>query len=365
MDPQVYFSTAAIGEPTFTCSNHAAVEQFDNALNTCVSGWQRGNDAIVLDDNIQELFGEVLLRYFKDNLVTLVGQPVTFTVLPSNGSSRTVVQMPKNKMPHLISQLQSKVEIPQAQASENTASKTDTVTTGVKKAPRPMNCWIIFRDTMHKKLKAENPDLTVRDICKHTAFTPSQHQHTNHAKATRCSDIWHALSPAEKTPWQAAAKSAKDEHLRQHPDYKYSPRKPGQKKKRQSRKAKRAAMAAAGTKILDFNSVSSFTQSPVETNMEPAVTADAVPADTVDSFVNDAAQIADPIDLFDFNIPDEPMNIDFLRDAETLRHDRLEAEFGAAFDMEMPFDMFGDDALAFRAGANNNVTLPGYYSDDF
>jgi hypothetical protein len=34
------------------------------------------------------------------------------------------------------------------------------------KAPRPMNCWIIFRDVMHKQLKFDNPELSVQEICK-------------------------------------------------------------------------------------------------------------------------------------------------------------------------------------------------------
>lgn len=37
---------------------------------------------------------------------------------------------------------------------------------GRKNPPRPMNCWMIYRDEQHKFLKAGNPELSVQDICK-------------------------------------------------------------------------------------------------------------------------------------------------------------------------------------------------------
>jgi hypothetical protein len=46
-------------------------------------------------------------------------------------------------------------------------SEAVTATISAKKAPRPMNCWLIFRDIIHKQLKAERPDLSVQEICKH------------------------------------------------------------------------------------------------------------------------------------------------------------------------------------------------------
>ncbi|KAF2735122.1 mating type protein 2, partial [Polyplosphaeria fusca] len=72
--------------------------------------------------------------------------------------------------------------------------------------PRPMNCWMLFRDNEHKRLKAENPNLTVHEI------------------STMCSESWRALKPEDKEFWRAQAQMAKEEHQRQFPDYKYSPR---------------------------------------------------------------------------------------------------------------------------------------------
>ena len=52
-----------------------------------------------------------------------------------------------------------------------------------------------------------------------------------------------------------------------------------------------------------------------------------------------------------------------LHDSESLRHDRLEAEFGADLEGIMPFDLFGEEAFAFRVGADGNATLPSIYAD--
>ena len=38
---------------------------------------------------------------------------------------------------------------------------------GIRKGPpRPMNCWMLYRDTRHKQLKDQFPHLTVQQICK-------------------------------------------------------------------------------------------------------------------------------------------------------------------------------------------------------
>jgi hypothetical protein len=35
-----------------------------------------------------------------------------------------------------------------------------------RRPPRPMNCWMLFRDEKHRQLKTENPGLSVQQICK-------------------------------------------------------------------------------------------------------------------------------------------------------------------------------------------------------
>lgn len=230
----------------------------------------------------------------------------------------------------------------------------------------------------------------------------------------RCSEIWRNYTPAEKKPWVAAAVAAKKEHIRQHPDYKYSPRKPGQKKKRQSRKAKYAAAAAIGsngTGTFHINVISTETNmsshndavlasssamSEVGTSSAnsqdtfdfntPAVTTDmAAPStahdnspvsiastafdDTIDlnlpqwSFA-DAAQ---PTGFEDFlQIPDDQfMGVNTLQDVESIRQRELEAQFGAEFLFMEQIDTYGNEAFEFFEGADINATLSVFNSEMF
>ncbi|KAF1841441.1 HMG DNA binding protein [Cucurbitaria berberidis CBS 394.84] len=337
MSAETYLTSTPVCEGTLTNVDKAAIAQFENTLDTCVNEWRGGKDAILLQDNFQELFGDFALHFFERSLSERVGQPVALTSVGSGNIHHTLVQMPKTQRPELLAQVQQ-ADISQTGRSERTPLTTDPIAIGVKKAPRPMNCWIIFRDAMHKKLKIENPHLTVQQI------------------STRCSEIWHSLSPAEKKPWQAAAKSAKEEHLRQHPDYKYSPRKPGEKKKRQSRKAKRAASVATGMEAFNFQLASDMTTSTTDTSLIPTVAADTVAANVGEVLV------AEPFTLVEMS-PETPMPTGYVHDSESLRHNRLEAEFGLDFGIEMPFELFGEEAFAFRAGADGNATLPSIYSD--
>jgi hypothetical protein len=48
--------------------------------------------------------------------------------------------------------------------------------------------------------------------------------------------MWKTGGTALQDEWKAKAQIAKEEHLRKYPGYRYTPRKPGEKKHRQSRK---------------------------------------------------------------------------------------------------------------------------------
>jgi hypothetical protein len=180
--------------------------------------------------------------------------------------------------------------------------------------------------------------------------------------------MWRNLSPAEKKPWQAAAELKKKEHLRVHPDYKYSPRKPGEKKKRRSRKPRQAPTFAADPSLFNFSPVPDLT-SPPHDDLEPATIAQLPPSTVYErptnfnaTFVADVAQLMEPSTLLGLEMEDL-VPVDYQHDSESLRHDRLEAEFGADLEGTMPFDLFGEEAFAFRAGADGNATLPSIYSD--
>ncbi|KAJ8110708.1 hypothetical protein OPT61_g6516 [Boeremia exigua] len=308
-----------------TTADLDAMAQFQNALDACVHGCNRGDTVVLLQNNIQELFGDMLMQFFKHTLTQQVGQPVTFTFSNNINGGQTIVQMPENAHLHSPTTSSTQAEAP--------PSATLETSTGIKKAPRPMNCWIIFRDAMHKKLKAENPHLTVQQI------------------STRCSQIWHGLSPLEKKPWKAAAKSAKEEHLRVHPDYKYSPRKPGEKKKRQSRKAKHAPTSIAESSLFKFSPAPELTTVaqgvPDQTAIIelPMSTDHEAPLDFDTIFATDVAQLMDPTTLLGMEL-DGLVPVNYVHDSESLRHERLEAEFGAELEVSMPFDLFGEEFLA-------------------
>jgi hypothetical protein len=160
------------------------------------------------------------------------------------------------------------------------------------------------------------------------------------------------MSPENKKPWQDAAQKAKEEHARLHPDYKYSPRKPGEKKKRQSRKAKRAAAVATGPEVLNFQLASTTATS--DTATDSTIAFNTVMDDVDNTFNDDFTQINGGTDFFDF-----------FTHSESVRHDRLKtefenAEFGSDLVMDMSIALFDDETSAFCMGADADATLPSF-----
>nr|AAR83920.1 MAT1-2 [Dendryphiella sp. 414296] len=333
MNAEIYRTLAAIrAEPQFVID---VVNRFDNALLTCTDGWIRGDNMVILPDNLPILFGNAMVELFKRALAEKAGLPIDLTPMESADSSHTLVKMPKNNA--VSPQVQSNVQSAQAPSSNHTAVDLDALAAALKKAPRPMNCWIIFRDAMHKQLKGEFPNLTVQEI------------------STRCSQIWHSLTPEGKKPWQAAAQSAKEEHLRQHPDYKYNPRKPGEKKKRQSRKAKRASAVAIVPEVLNFQLTPDIATSSPSSTYESALPVDNVTADVDNAFADDLAQLFEPANMFDM-FQQDAVSADLTYDSESFRHGRLDGEFGTDFDINATFALLDEEAFAFRDGADEKAT---------
>lgn len=93
--------------------------------------------------------------------------------------------------------------------------------------PRPSNSWILFRQYWHPKVMAELP----------------KGAHNNQVSKI-LSAKWKAESEENKNFWKAEAERKKAEHYLLHPDYVYAPRKPGQKKKRNTTRKSEANTAA-------------------------------------------------------------------------------------------------------------------------
>jgi hypothetical protein len=150
----------------------AAVLEFENTLNECIKQWQHGNNGVVLQGNLHERFGDMLLQYFQRKLIEEVGAPAAITFSDTSSGQQTLVQMPQPERSQVHLQTQSEV-VAQTETSEQTTTQAASPTVDTKKTPRPMNCWIIFRDRMYRQLKAEHPNLRVQDICKHLIRTLS------------------------------------------------------------------------------------------------------------------------------------------------------------------------------------------------
>ncbi|XP_014561193.1 hypothetical protein COCVIDRAFT_33898 [Bipolaris victoriae FI3] len=345
MDSTVYPTPPSTNSISLAEAVEIAEARFKAAVQGCKDDWHNGNDLVILQDNIPQLFGGILVEHFKRCVGEVSGFPVEITVMDSGNNYHTLVQMPKNMR---SSQVVSSPQSAQTSPSQQTPIDLKAVAAGLKKAPRPMNCWIIFRDAMHKHLKAEFPHLTIQEIF----------------LATRCSHIWHNLSPEAKKPWQDAAKSAKEEHLRQHPNYKYTPRKPGEKKKRQSRKSKRAAATTTAPEVIQFQLSPNLIPTAPEVTDEPPLAANPVAA-TGDTACPENVSNRFNLNVFPEIYPQAPMAADFFYNAESIRHGLLDTEFDIDFNMDTTFALFDDEMLAFRDGAEGDATLPSLFQDTY
>jgi hypothetical protein len=103
------------------------------------------------------------------------------------------------------------------------------------KVPRPPNAFILYRQEHHPIIKAENPEFHNNDICKsYLDLKPSPV--ADQATARALGRQWKAESPSVREKYKLKALERKAEHLKRHPHYQYAPRKPGEKKRRASRK---------------------------------------------------------------------------------------------------------------------------------
>nr|AVA29528.1 mating type protein MAT1-2 [Venturia inaequalis] len=126
----------------------------------------------------------------------------------------------------MASSLSSTESMPTA-ASPTSISSADVLDRKSKaKVPRPANAFILYRQHKHPAIKAQFPGIVNNDISKKVAA------------------LWKDESEDVKATWKAKADEAKQQHLQQHPDYSYQPRKSSEKKRRMT-KRKMATTTAA------------------------------------------------------------------------------------------------------------------------
>ncbi|KAJ4358529.1 uncharacterized protein N0V89_003113 [Didymosphaeria variabile] len=327
-----------------TPGQEATVTAFDDSLEYCKVQLASGG-SVELPGNVEQRFGcEMAANYFAHLLGLEIGHKVT--VYTGGDGLHTIVRFV------LEQELRGPDFSMSAEPSSFTSTSTEQPTTATNTAssirkgpPRPMNCWMLYRDTRHKQLNYQYPHLTVQQI------------------STLCSEDWKNLPAAQKDEWRARAKDAKEEHQRMYPDYKYSPRKPGQKKKRQSRKAARAAMTATApahiTPSGEIHSASQSDISPVSVgfDVDTFAASENILDNINDTLFGGSVQMSEVDDAPSQQGP-------LFHDNETARHNMLEVELDPDFDFD-PYDFLGDEGYAFRDGADASITLPCFTSEMF
>lgn len=153
--------------PHLTHIDEAAIASFSNNLQYCKDLLAFGGP-IELSGNLETRFGsEMAATYFAYQLGLEFGRNVS-VYTGSNGLHSVVRFAPEQELGAPTFPLS-----PEPSSFTSTSTETEKPATtnpaasGIRNGPpRPMNCWMLYRDTRHKQLKAQFPQLTVQQICK-------------------------------------------------------------------------------------------------------------------------------------------------------------------------------------------------------
>lgn len=106
---------------------------------------------------------ECLMNYLLEQLSQTLGVEVRYEIAHQVGVyvfyTVGAPALPEPAVSNTVATIQETVEQDTSDSRRNIAQPTNP--------PRPMNCFMLFRDDMHKKVKATNPDLSVQEICKY------------------------------------------------------------------------------------------------------------------------------------------------------------------------------------------------------
>ncbi|KAI9747771.1 MAG: hypothetical protein M4579_007390 [Chaenotheca gracillima] len=109
---------------------------------------------------------------------------------------------------------------PAVDISDSIKAATDMISNTAPthgRIPRPPNAFILYRQHHHPLVKGEHPEMRNNDI---SIILGRQ---------------WRDEQPAIKDSFKAMAEKLKQQHLKDHPNYQYQPRKPSEKKRRATR----------------------------------------------------------------------------------------------------------------------------------
>lgn len=101
------------------------------------------------------------------------------------------------------------------------------------KVPRPPNSFILYRQNHHKEITAANLGVPNTEICKLAIYCALEA--TNNLTARIIAKMWREETEEVRAHWTDMAEQIRQQHVNEHPDYVYSPRKHDEIPRRKSK----------------------------------------------------------------------------------------------------------------------------------
>ncbi|OCK83138.1 hypothetical protein K432DRAFT_291655, partial [Lepidopterella palustris CBS 459.81] len=184
----------------------------------CLNFLNANTREIYLPGNIQAAIGEEGIRTLVDRYRQYIGQPVEAYFIGQIGQYRLAPSSSNNSPPPPSGQNNTPIPPDPPEPPARIAEPSNRPRGKKATIPRPRNCFILYREYWNAFFKTEFPD------------------ETNIQRSKRIAAQWHAEPANVIDEWKGRALHEKIQHALAHPDYKYAPRKPSEKQRRQSRK---------------------------------------------------------------------------------------------------------------------------------
>lgn len=109
---------------------------------------------------------------------------------------------------------------------------------------RPPNAYILYRKDRHEEVKTANPGISNNEICECPFSCPHLSTFLGNflmRVAVILGKRWNEEDPAVRQEYKNKAKTIRDSFMKANPNYRYCPRRPGEKKKRAGRNGSKSA----------------------------------------------------------------------------------------------------------------------------
>nr|AZB52187.1 MAT2-1 [Aspergillus pseudoglaucus] len=175
------------------------------------------NEEVLPPINVTDMIGQDNVERLKSRLGALLGAPVVSFVDESLNALRVL------RTPEFSGSAISVASMGGAQTSKRSTVTESFAPRGkpvgplkAPKVPRPPNAFILYRQRHHPKIKEAYPDYSNNDI------------------SVMLGKQWKDENEEIKAQFRNLAEELKKKHAEDHPDYHYTPRKPYEKKRRNS-----------------------------------------------------------------------------------------------------------------------------------